>query len=125
MFLLYGAIGHHVIDIIWPLLRDHIAALGLGATIMIASVIVWRQSKGVAWQKATQAGAVSTAIFLSTNFLYFFVLDTHGARASTDQTVSSVCQAAEGPFLVSAGGTALHLPQPVNVVLLSDGTGRS
>lgn len=123
MFLLYGAIGQRIIDIIWPLLRDHFAALGLGAAMMIASAIVWRQSKGSAWHKATKAGAVSTAVFLSTNFLYFFMLDTHGARASTDQTVGSVCQATEGPFLVSAGDTALHLPQPVNVILLSDGTG--
>ncbi|MEM7472565.1 MAG: LssY C-terminal domain-containing protein [Pseudomonadota bacterium] len=123
MFLLYGAIGQHVIEIVWPFLLDHFAALGLGAAMMIASVVVWRQSKGAAWYKATKAGAVSTTIFLSTNFLYFFVLDTHGASASTDQAVSSVCQAAEGPFLVSAGDTALHLPQPVNVILLSDGTG--
>jgi len=123
LFLLYGAIGQQIIDSVWPFLLEHIAAVGLAATMLIASVLAWRQTKGAAFYKAAKAGAVSTAIYLGTNFLYFFVLDTHGATASTQTELTSACAAAEGPFHASAGDTSLHLPQPINVILLSDRTG--
>lgn len=62
-------------------------------------------------------------VFLASNLLYFFVLNSHPAPSAGRIQFQSVCDATSGPFLVETGDTSLHLPQPVNVILISETSG--
>ncbi|MCV6591598.1 MAG: LssY C-terminal domain-containing protein [Silicimonas sp.] len=123
LFVLYGALGHQILGQIWPFLADHLVLLGLGLTMAAGAGLAWRRGRGGPWRKALKSGCTALAIFLASNFGYFFVLDIHAAKAAPGAALSDICHAADGPFQASAGETSLHLPQPVNVILYSAGSG--
>ena len=122
-YLLYGAAGQQALDYALPLVWDHIGAIALTISVFLSGIYVWRRSEAPTWVRVTRVSGISGAIFLSANFAYFFVLDTHSVPSAPRAAFADVCQAAEGPFLVHPGKTGLHLPQPVNVILISDSSG--
>ena len=62
-------------------------------------------------------------VFLASNLLYFFVLNSHPAPSAGRIQFQSVCDATSGPLLVETGDTSLHLPHPVNVILIAETSG--
>lgn len=120
LFVFYGAIGGQLFHAIWPLIRDHLATIGLSVTIGGAGFWVWRRSKSSIWKKTLKVSGLSSIIFLASNFVYFFVIDTHVARAASERPFTDFCKAIDGPLQVSAGETGLHLPQPINIILFSE-----
>ncbi|NRB00706.1 MAG: LssY C-terminal domain-containing protein [Rhodobacteraceae bacterium] len=122
-FLVYGAIGGHLIGSFLPFVMDHLAVIALVASMLISSIYVWRRSERATWVKALKAVTMASAVFLTSNLIYFFVLNSHTVPDAPRTTFDTVCHAADGPFVVGAGQTSLHLPQPVNVILISDAPG--
>ncbi|WP_424972711.1 LssY C-terminal domain-containing protein [Dinoroseobacter sp. S76] len=122
-FLVYGAIGARVMDALLPFVLDHHAVFLLLICMILSSLYVWRRSERGVVLRGLQVLAIAAAIFLASNLTYFFVFNSHAAQGAPRMTYDSVCDAAAGPFTVDPGSTDLHLPQPVNVILLSDGTG--
>lgn len=129
-FLVYGALGGEVLPLIWTHVSNHFwAALLLGG---MGGAIFWVLKRGSGpWPlRSVKALALAVLVFAASNFTYFFVLNPHGAApawgavaaetGSVQPATSAVCDLADGPFQIAAGHTALHLPQPVNVILISD-----
>ncbi|MEM1078843.1 MAG: LssY C-terminal domain-containing protein [Pseudomonadota bacterium] len=122
-FLIYGAIGAQVMDALLPFVLDHLAVCLLLVFMILSSLYVWRRSERGVLLKGLQVAAITVTIFFASNLTYFFVLNSHAAQGVPRTSYASVCDAATGPFTVDPGTTDLHLPQPVNVLLLSEGTG--
>ncbi|WP_299934716.1 LssY C-terminal domain-containing protein [uncultured Pelagimonas sp.] len=119
-FLVYGAVGQRALDHALPFISNHIGAIALVLSVLLASIFVWRRSEKPLWNRAVKIAAVGGAIFLTSNLVYFFVLNTHRLPENPRGTYTDICDASQGPFLVYPGQTGLHLPQPVNVVLLTN-----
>jgi len=122
-FLIYGALGQQLFDVVLPFIAAHIWAFALAVSILLAGIYVWRRSEKPIFNRLIKVGVVSGVIFLTSNVVYFFVLNTHPIPTEPRTLVADVCQAHKAPFLVTPGDTGLHLPQPVNIMLISDRSG--
>lgn len=122
-FILLGAIGLQVLPLILPFLGTHAWSVVLFIVLLIAGVFIWRRAKGSYFTRLSKALGVALILFLSSNLLYFFALDSHNKSLPPKQPLASVCEASSRPFLVYPGDSPLHLPQPVNILLLSDQSG--
>ncbi|WP_107498159.1 LssY C-terminal domain-containing protein [Thalassobius sp. I31.1] len=122
-FLIYGAIGQRFIGAVLPFIAAHIWVFALAFSTLLAAAYVWRRSEKPVWNRLIKVGVVSGAIFLTSNFAYFFVLNTHLVPTVPRLVVAHTCEATQAPFLVTPGDTSLHLPQPVNIMLISDRSG--
>lgn len=122
-FVIYGAVGATLATAFLPFVLDHIAVIALSICMLLSCIFIWRRSERSVWLKGLLAAALCAVIFATANFTYFFVLNSHTPQNSDRLVFQSVCEAASGPFVVEPGETALHLPQPVNVILLSEKSG--
>lgn len=122
-FLVYGAVGSEMLGHVLPFLTNHLGAIALFASMILAGLIVWRRSESAVWIRALKAALVASLLFLASNLAYFFVFDSHRLPAEPKAPLAGLCHAADAPFLVHPGGTALHRPQPVNVMLISAQSG--
>jgi membrane protein DedA with SNARE-associated domain len=122
-FILLGAVGLQGLSFIVPFLSDHIWAISLGSVLFASGVYVWRRSVSSYPMRALKAASTATTLFLASNLAYFFMLNTHKIEAQPAPVIHSVCEISEQSLLVHPGDTNLHLPQPVNVVLISKGAG--
>lgn len=122
-FIVYGALGAQMIDVILPFIANHFAVILLAACMVLAGFLVWRRSDHALWVKFLQAVVMATSVFVASNLAYFFVLNSHPAAITPRPAFQDACDATSGPFAAEPGETSMHLPQPVNVILLSDGSG--
>ncbi|MTI16476.1 hypothetical protein E1162_04385 [Rhodobacteraceae bacterium RKSG542] len=127
-FCLFGALGatglSHVgsyWESISAFAMEHLVAIlffaAMGASVA-AILIVPRWSKATKFAVST---LTATSIFAATNLIYFFGTDAHSMTAEAFHVrTQSLCEAIKGPLVVKPGRTSLHMPQPVNVLLVSD-----
>lgn len=118
-FLLVGALGQSVLNVLLPYVAPHLTAAALIAFTLLISVYLWRRSDKSFWRRTLTVAVTAGAIFLASNFAYFFVLDTHALPSEPRASLTDACQVADAPLLVHSGQSGLHLPQPVNVLLIS------
>jgi len=118
-FVLLGALGYQSLPYITSLLSDHIWTIALGLTLLLSAIFVWRRSEASCAMRALKVVIVAAVVFGASNLLYFFALNPHPVAASPALSTRSVCDLANRPLLAHPGHTDWHLPQPVNVVLLS------
>ncbi|MEM8803035.1 MAG: LssY C-terminal domain-containing protein [Pseudomonadota bacterium] len=121
-FLFLGALGTQLLEVALPFVSDHLAVFVLAASILISSLYVWRRSSRSLLTKVTSVTVLSVVMFFGANLLYFFVLNSHPHSSIARTYLTSQCAAAHAPFTVYPGETDLHLPQPINVILISDAT---
>lgn len=121
-FLILGALGSRILETILPFIADHLAVFLLAASVATSSFYIWRRSNRTWPTKLVSIITLSVTIFFGANLLYFFVLNSHPHASNPRLFLTSQCQAAEGPFTVYPGQTDLHLPQPINVIVVSDQT---
>lgn len=119
-FVIYGALGLEVLSWVGPLLQPHLWAIALITGLLTNVYLVLRNSAGSLPWRGAKALLVAGLLFASSNVAYFFVLNPHGPAPAAAAPAGSVCALAEASFTVSPGPTALHLPQPVNVIVLSE-----
>ncbi|MEJ8561631.1 LssY C-terminal domain-containing protein [Yoonia sp. GPGPB17] len=122
-FLIYGAIGAQLAGTFLPFILDHLALILLTLCMLLSALLVWQRSERRAMFKLLQAMLMAGSVFLASNMLYFFVLNSHQVPNIPRITFRSICDAVAGPFLVEPGHTGLHLPQPINVILISENAG--
>ncbi|WP_185960918.1 LssY C-terminal domain-containing protein [Aliiroseovarius halocynthiae] len=122
-FILLGAVGLQGFSQIAPFVTDHIGTIVLLILLLGSSVYVWRRSEAGYFMRALKAAGAAIALFLASNVAYFFVLNTHGRAIHPAPVIRSVCDIPNHPLLVHPGETSLHLPQPVNVILISKASG--
>lgn len=122
-FVLLGAIGLQGLSSILPFVADHVSAISLALLLLISAIFVWRRSRCSTPIRALKVACVVITLFLASNLIYFFALNTHGSFARTAPMLGSVCEIADTSLLVHPGPTSLHMPQPVNVILISEGAG--
>lgn len=122
-FLIYGALGATAVSSFLPFVLDHIVVVALSFFMLLSCLYFWRRSARSVLVKTLLAASLCALMFATSNFAYFFVFNTHDKPTSVRVAFQSICEAASGPFVVEPGETNLHLPQPVNVILLSDFSG--
>ncbi|MDA5557673.1 LssY C-terminal domain-containing protein [Shimia sp. MMG029] len=122
-FVVLGAFGFHVSNKVYPFLIDHAWSIGLLILLTVLAVTVFFQSKGSFSLRACKSMTAAVLVFLSINLMYFFVFDTHTRPPSAQLPAHAICTKADNALLAYPGATDLHLPQPINVVLLSNGAG--
>lgn len=122
-FLVLGAFGAHFADAFLSYILDHMAVIFLATLMVLSGILIWRRSERHWSLKLAQAMSMALTVFFASNVLYFFVLNSHPAQSAMRMQFQSVCDATSGPFLVQPGDTSLHLPQPVNVILISERSG--
>lgn len=122
-FLIFGAVGGTILTSFLPFVLDHLSVIALSLCMLVSCIYIWRRSERSPLGKTLLAASLCALVFATSNFAYFFVLNSHAKPRSDRVTFKSICEAASGPFLVSPGETHLHLPQPVNIILISENTG--
>lgn len=122
-FIVLGAVGLKGLSHVTLFLTDHMWAIGLVALLLISSIYIWRRSEAARPIRIFMVTTVAAALFLISNLTYFFVLNVHSAPTTPPPVLGTACNISQQSLLVHPGPTKLHLPQPVNVVLLSDATG--
>lgn len=122
-FLIVGAVGQQLLQLTLPFVTSHFITIALFTTMLVTAVFIWRRSSRPAWRRITTILTVVGTLFLTSNFAYFFVLNSHAIPSTPRLQISDICQTAEEQFLVHPGHSNLHLPQPVNVLLISESTG--
>ena len=99
--------------------RAHGVALALlVVTVMLCILILRNKRCGIAG-RLVKCGAIAASIILATNAVFF---STFASSASAFRTVplETACSILASPVLARPGTTALHLPQPVNLVYSGD-----
>lgn len=119
-FVIYGALGLEVLSWVGPSLQPHLWAIALISGLVAIVYLVLRNSAGSLPWRGAKALLIASLLFASSNVAYFFVLNPHGPAPVAAAPAGSVCALAETSFTVSPGPTALHLPQPVNVILIGE-----
>ena len=122
-FIVLGAIGLQGLTFLLPFLADHIWSIALGFVVFGCGLIIWRFSRASNVVRTLKIAAMTVVMFLGSNLAYFFVLNTHSPAALPAPMVHSMCDINDRSLLVHPGDTKLHLPQPVNVILISNGSG--
>jgi len=119
-FLIYGAVGLEVLSRVGPLLQPHLWALGLIAGLLAAVYLVLRKSSGSLPWRGAKAVLIAGLLFASSNVAYFFVLNPHGPAPAAASVDNAVCDLVNRNFTVRPGPTELHLPQPINVIVIAE-----
>lgn len=122
-FLVLGALGTRLLPYLLPFLRAHFWTALLGAALVGLVIVIWRRSRAGVTSRLLKVLAGAAALFLSSNIAYFFVLDTHSRAAALPPFKAEFCALTDIPMLAYPGATDLHLPQPVNILLIGDGSG--
>ncbi|MEO0637838.1 MAG: VTT domain-containing protein, partial [Pseudomonadota bacterium] len=122
-FLILGAIGQTAMTYLLPHITPHLSVLALMTLMLGVGAYIWRRSVRSRLHKAMTISGASTLMLLAANFAYFFVLDSHPLPAAPQARIADVCSVSQHHLAVSPGPSALHLPQPINVLLFSEKPG--
>jgi membrane protein DedA with SNARE-associated domain len=122
-FLVFGAVGINVLTVIWDMLAVHLWAVLTALMVVLCAAFVWRRCRAGLLSKITRSTGAGIALFLTINASYFFLFNLHSVEGAPAPSYASVCEARTSNFLVTPGDTALHLPQPVNLLYLSPRSG--
>lgn len=124
-FVLLGYVGLNAASY-WPFvlqfLTDHFGFVLLSAAICAGTVVTWYACGGNKLRRLVCSALTAVLIFLGTNLYYFFGSDAHAAPsgpATVSKEINGICDLRAIGLLAAPGETGLHLPQPINVVLLS------
>ena len=122
-FVLLGYLGVRGISQLQGMLAvvsAHAGSIILFTLIGVTMMVIWHFSTRKATTRLILGFVASLGIFTGTNLVYFFAIDAHAQ--SINQLANQpleVCALPKENLLAFPGGTDLHLPQPLNVVLIS------
>jgi membrane protein DedA with SNARE-associated domain len=123
-FVLLGYLGVNsgpLLQQVYVFLNDHIGTLVVGFAILCALGVIWRMQWGGRLVQGVCAVIAAGVIFLGANLYYFFASGAHAATSFEDVYQNAdLCDLKTMDLRVVPGTTSLHLPQPINVVLVSD-----
>lgn len=124
-FILLGYLGKSAVSH-WPLglhfLTQHFGLVLLCCAICLGGAATWFVSGGGRLRRFLCSALTALLIFVATNLYYFFGSDAHAASAAKTATaleISGICEVVNTELVAVPGDTELHLPQPINVMLVS------
>jgi len=123
-FCLFGAFGVHLYEfaqakivMLASIAWAHIGVIAIFSVLVAGTIAIFRASRiNGTFQFSLSVLFCMTVLGLS-NLVYFFGTNAH-AVVKAAPVNETVCSLAEQPFLVRPGETSLHLPQPVNLVVI-------
>ncbi|WIY27786.1 LssY C-terminal domain-containing protein [Parasedimentitalea psychrophila] len=117
----FGANAGPLLQRAYAFLSDHMGIFAMGFAIFCATGVIWKMQRGGRLVQLLCAVITAAAIVLGANLYYFFASGAHAATSleGQPQTVG-LCDLKTMDLRVYPGNTNMHLPQPINVLLISD-----
>ena len=118
-FVFYGFIGSDLLSLGFEYVMAHLGVVLLALSSLAACVVLWRSSKRSPLMKTVQTTCAVSLVFIASNAIYIFGIHGQADASAAPLTRRTVCDLHTDDFSVVPGKTNLHLPQPINVILLS------
>lgn len=122
-FIVLGYLGVQGLPLLGRFLApalQHWQALALLGAVLAAAGLIWHLSPAGCIKRGVYCAGAAVTVFLTANLYYFFASDAHAANGDPGGfALQDHCQLAGLDLRAYPGSTRLHLPQPVNVILLS------
>lgn len=123
-FILYGAFGIHfyefaqakvvtLANMVW----SHIGVISIFLVLVTGTITIFRRSNLGGPFRFSLSVLFCIAVLGLANLVYFFGTNAH-AISKVEPVKETVCSLANRPFIVRPGETALHLPQPINLMVV-------
>lgn len=122
-FILLGYGGAQVLahwQALTQFAHQHVGVLAVSTIVVIGVGLTWWMVGGHRALRVLCAALAGVSLFCAANLYYFFGTNAHASTPeSTPPFLQDVCSLNGMDLRVYPGSTNLHLPQPINVALLS------